>query len=72
MASHLRTNILLVNLTWTSLMSVPYWFVALQMYFPSILNGHVVVTLVVVANTCDFHISDICIGRVPVAEHRSS
>ena len=54
-----------------SLLSVPYWFVALQVYFPSMFNGIVVVTFVVVANKCELHISDVFMGRVPEAEHHS-
>ena len=52
-------------------MSVPYMFVALQVYFPSMVSRHEVETFVAASSTCEFHIREVCIGGVPVDEHHS-
>ena len=61
-------NLLLLKLTWSSFMSVPYWLLAWQIKFPS-LNKRMVAVFVVFASTLEVRISAVYMGGVPLAEH---
>ena len=61
-------NLLLLKLTWISFMSVPYWLMAWQVYFPSLFKRMVAV-FVVFTSTVEVRISAVYMGGVPLAEH---
>ena len=49
-------------------MSVPYWLMAWQVYFPSLVKRMVAV-FVVFTSTVEVRISAVYMGGVPLAEH---
>ena len=49
-------------------MSVPYWMMAWQVYFPSLVKRMVAV-FVVFTSTVEVRISAVYMGGVPLAEH---
>ena len=51
-------------------MSVPYWLMAWQVYFPSLYKLMVAV-FIVFNSTVEFRISAVYMGGVPLAEHDS-
>ena len=51
-------------------MSVPYWLMAWQVYFPSLFKRMVAV-FVVFTSTIEVCISAVYMGGVPLAEHES-